>query len=100
VGEAADGQAAVKLAQELQPDVVLVDILMPIMDGLKATIAIKASCPDVEVIALTSVLDNQTVTSVIRAGATGYLLKDAEPQELAEAIKAAARGQVQLSPKV
>jgi two-component system, NarL family, response regulator LiaR len=100
IGEATDGKAAVDMALELKPDVVLMDLLMPVMDGLTATTAIKHQAPDIEVIALTSVLDDESVTKAIRAGAIGYLLKDTESQDLISAIKAAARGQVQLSPKV
>lgn len=99
VGEARNGVEAVRLAQELNPDVVLMDILMPEMDGLEATRRIRASQPDTEVIALTSVLENEKVFDAIRSGAIGYLLKDTESEELRRAIKAAAGGQVQLSPQ-
>jgi NarL family two-component system response regulator LiaR len=100
VGEAADGAQAVKLAQELKPDVVLMDLLMPVMDGIQATAIIRRELPDTEVIALTSVLEDGSVVGAVRAGAIGYLLKDAEPNELNRAIRAAGAGQVQLSPKV
>jgi DNA-binding NarL/FixJ family response regulator len=99
VGEAADGVQAVKQAQQLKPDVVLMDLLMPNMDGIQATAIIRRELPDVEVIALTSVLEDGSVVGAVRAGAIGYLLKDAEPNELNRAIRAAAAGQVQLSPK-
>lgn len=99
VGEARNGIEAVQLAQELAPDVVLMDILMPEMDGLEATRQIRALQPDTEVIALTSVLENEKVFDAIRSGAIGYLLKDTESEELCRAIKAAAAGQVQLSPQ-
>jgi len=99
VGEARNGVEAVRLAQELNPDVVLMDILMPEMDGLEATRRIRAAQPDTEVIALTSVLENEKVFDAIRSGAIGYLLKDTESEELRRAIKAAAAGQVQLSPQ-
>lgn len=99
VGEARNGVEAVQLAQELAPDVVLMDILMPEMDGLEATRQIRALQPDTEVIALTSVLENEKVFDAIRSGAIGYLLKDTESEELCRAIKAAAAGQVQLSPQ-
>lgn len=99
VGEARNGVEAVRLAQELNPDVVLMDILMPEMDGLEATRRIRAAQPDTEVIALTSVLENEKVFDAIRSGAIGYLLKDTESEELCRAIKAAAAGQVQLSPQ-
>lgn len=99
VGEAADGAAAVKLARQLQPDVVLMDLLLPVMDGVTATGHIRRELPDTEVIALTSVLENNSVFRAIQAGAIGYLLKDTEAPRLREAIKAAADGKVQLSPE-
>lgn len=99
IGEARNGVEAVQMAQELNPDVVLMDILMPEMDGLEATRRIRAAQPDTEVIALTSVLENEKVFDAIRSGAIGYLLKDTESEELRRAIKAAAAGQVQLSPQ-
>jgi two-component system, NarL family, response regulator LiaR len=99
VGEASDGHQALNLVRDLQPDVVLMDLLMPVMDGLEATAAIRREAPDTEVIALTSVLEDSSVVGAIRAGAIGYLLKDTEADELIRAIKAAAAGQVQLSPK-
>jgi two-component system, NarL family, response regulator LiaR len=98
VGEARNGAEAVNLTQKLQPDVVLMDLLMPIMDGIAATTAIRRESPDVEVVALTSVLDDTSVIEAVRAGAIGYLLKDTDSHELRRAIKAAAAGQVQLSP--
>ena len=98
VGEARDGAEAVRRARELQPDVVLMDLLMPGMDGIEATTAIRREMPDTEVVALTSVLEDDKVYGAIRAGAIGYLLKDTEADELCRAIKAAAAGQVQLSP--
>ena len=100
IGEAQDGAEALKLAQELHPDVVLMDILMPVMDGIQATAAIRQSLPDTEVIALTSVLGDNSVIDAVRAGAIGYLLKDTDANELRRAIKAAAAGKVQLSPEV
>lgn len=99
VGEAADGAEAVRLAGQLKPDVVLMDIMMPVMDGITATQVIRKEYPDVEVIALTSVLEDTSVASAIRAGAIGYLLKNTKAEELCQAIKAAAAGQVQLSPE-
>jgi NarL family two-component system response regulator LiaR len=99
IGEAENGAEAVKLAGELQPDVVLMDMLMPVMDGIEATKAIRGSMPDTEVIALTSVLEDAAVVGAIKAGAIGYLLKDTQSDELRRAIKAAAEGQVQLSPQ-
>ena len=98
VGEARDGAEAVKLAHQLQPDVVLMDLLMPVMDGVAAIAAIRRELPDTEVVALTSVLEDTSVVEAVRAGAIGYLLKDTEAHELRRAIKAAAAGQVQLAP--
>ena len=100
VGEAANGAEALRLAHELKPDVVLMDLLMPVMDGIAATEAIRREQPEVEVIALTSVLEDTAVYGAMRAGAIGYLLKDTQANELCRAIKAAAAGQVQLSPPV
>ena len=100
VGEATNGTEALRLAHELKPDVVLMDLLMPIMDGIAATGAIRRELPEVEVIALTSVLEDSAVYGAMRAGAIGYLLKDTKADELCRAIKAAAAGQVQLSPPV
>jgi two-component system, NarL family, response regulator LiaR len=99
VGEAADGLEAVRLARELRPDVVLMDLLMPAMDGIAATSAIRNDLPETEVIALTSVLESAKVVGAVRAGAIGYLLKDTQAPELRRAIKDAAAGQVQLSPQ-
>ena len=99
IGEARDGAEALLRAHELHPDVVLIDLLMPVMDGIAAIGAIRRELPDIEVIALTSVLDDSSVIGAVRAGAIGYLLKDTEADDLRRAIKAAAAGQVQLSPK-
>jgi two-component system, NarL family, response regulator LiaR len=98
VGEAANGAEAVSMARELQPDVVLMDLLMPVMDGLTAIGEIRRDLPGIEVVALTSVLEDASVVGAIRAGAIGYLLKDTNADELRRAVKAAAEGQVQLSP--
>ena len=99
VGEAADGAQALRLARELSPDVVLMDLLMPGMDGIAATEAIRRELPETEVLALTSVLEDASVVGAVRAGAIGYLLKDTQAEALCQAIKAAAAGQVQLTPK-
>jgi NarL family two-component system response regulator LiaR len=99
VGEARNGIEAVEQARRLRPDVVLMDILMPKMDGIEATRVIRSALPETEVIALTSVLEDEKVFAAIRAGAIGYLLKDTEAAELRSSIKAAAAGQVQLSPQ-
>jgi two-component system, NarL family, response regulator LiaR len=99
VGEASNGEEAVELARRLEPDVVLMDLLMPVMDGIEATRQIRRELPEVEVVALTSVLEDASVTGAIKAGAIGYLLKTTDADELCEAIKAAAAGQVQLAPE-
>jgi two-component system, NarL family, response regulator LiaR len=98
VGEAADGAEAVRLANRLRPTVVLMDLLMPELDGIAATEVIRRELPDTEVIALTSVLEDASVVGAVKAGAIGYLLKDTRGPDLRRAIKAAAAGQVQLSP--
>ena len=99
IGEAQNGAEAVRLARQLHPDVVLMDLLMPVMDGIRATEAIRREAPNVEIVALTSVLEDGLVVEAVRAGAIGYLLKDTQAHELRRAIKAAAAGQVQLSPE-
>ena len=99
VGEAADGSEALTKARELTPDVVVMDLLMPGMDGIEATAAIRRELPETEVLALTSVLEDASVVGAVRAGAIGYLLKDTQADALCQAIKAAAAGQVQLTPK-
>ncbi len=99
VGEAANGREALAMARELKPDVVLMDLLMPVMDGIAATEAIRSELPEVEVIALTSVLEDTSVSGAVRAGAIGYLLKDTDAEELKRAIQAAAEGRVHLAPE-
>lgn len=99
IAEASNGAEALQLARDLAPDVVLMDLLMPVMDGITAIGHIRRECPDVEVIALTSVLEDASVVGAVRAGAIGYLLKDTQADELRRAIKAAAAGQVQLAPQ-
>jgi DNA-binding NarL/FixJ family response regulator len=98
VGEAEDGLEAVRLARELEPDVILMDLLMPQLDGIQATARIKADMPGVEILALTSVLRDHSVSDAIQAGAIGYLLKDTKGEELVRGIRSAAEGKVQLSP--
>jgi DNA-binding NarL/FixJ family response regulator len=99
IGEAATGEEAIEASRQRRPDVVLMDLLMPGMGGVAATRMIREEMPDVEVIALTSVLADEAVTGAIRAGAIGYLLKNTEADELRRAIKSAAAGQVYLSPE-
>ncbi|WIG60050.1 MAG: Two-component transcriptional response regulator, LuxR family [Ktedonobacterales bacterium] len=99
VGEAAGGAEAIQQARLLRPNVVVMDLLMPAPDGIAATRTIRSELPETEVIALTSVLESTSMIEAIRAGAIGYLLKDAHADELRTAIKGAAAGQVQLSPQ-
>ena len=99
VGEASNGAEGIEQVRKLNPGVVLMDLVMPLMDGITAIQNIRKEFPDVEVIALTSVLEDEKVIGAVRAGAIGYLLKDTQADELCRAIKAAANGQVQLSPQ-
>jgi len=97
VGEAADGAEAIQQARLLRPDVVIMDLLMPVLDGIAATRVIRSELPETEVLALTSALESSLVVEALEVGAMGYLLKDTQATELRIAIKAAAAGQVQLS---
>ncbi|MBN9492839.1 response regulator transcription factor [bacterium] len=97
VGEAPDGAQALIRAAELRPDIILMDLLMPVMDGIEAIGRLRQDLPETEIIALTSVLEDRSVVRAVRAGAIGYLLKDTEADDLCRAIKAAAAGKVQLS---
>jgi two-component system, NarL family, response regulator LiaR len=99
-GEAATGAEALEQAARLRPHVVLMDLVMPGMDGVEATRRLHAELPEVKVIVLTSFADDDKLFPALRAGAAAYLLKDVSPQELAEAIRAAARGEVRLGPGV
>ncbi|KYD24663.1 response regulator [Parageobacillus toebii] len=100
VGEAADGKEAVERVKELQPDVVLMDLVMPVMDGVEATKKIKEIFPHVKILILTSFSDVDHVIPAIRAGASGYQLKDVEPDQLVQAIISVYRGENQLHPKI
>jgi NarL family two-component system response regulator LiaR len=100
VGEAADGDQAVELAHELRPDLILMDLLMPGCDGINATATIRRELPSVQVLALSGYLDDHLIADVLHAGAVGYLVKGIDPADLERAIRAAAAGQVQLSPEV
>lgn len=100
VGEAEDGRRAVALAETLRPDVILMDIVMPQMDGIAAIGAIKQRFPEIEIVALTSFIEEDRVTSALEAGATGYLLKDAEADDVAAAVRRAHAGEVHLDPQV
>ena len=99
VGSAADGAAAIEECVEKQPDVVLMDLEMPRMDGIEATSRIVARSPRTQVVILTSFSDRDRIVRALDAGAVGYILKDATPDEVAQAIGAAARGESPLDPK-
>ena len=100
VGEAGDGLEALELCQQLQPDVVLMDLMMPTMGGIEATRRIRTLYPDTQVIALTSFQDKKMVEGAIQAGAISYLLKKVTGDDLAAAIRSAHTGQSTLSPEV
>ena len=99
VGTAANGAEAIELAAELRPDVVLMDISMPDVDGIRATGSILEAEPETRVVMLTAFSDRDRVVAALDAGAIGYLLKDSEPQEVLEAVRAAARGDAPLAPR-
>ena len=99
-GEAADGEEAIEAAERLRPDVVLMDLVMPELDGLAAMRALRERVPGARVIVLTSFADDDKLLPALRAGAAGYLLKNAEPQELARAVRAAHAGEALLDPHV
>ena len=100
VGEAGDGQQALERAAALQPDVVLMDLHMPVLDGIAATRRLRVERPGVRVLALTTFDDDEDVFAALRAGALGYLLKDVSADRLVEAVQAAARGESVLQPSV
>ncbi|MFC9252919.1 response regulator [Amycolatopsis thailandensis] len=100
VGEAADGEEAVRLCAELHPDVALMDLRMPVLDGIAATTRLRAEQPGVQVLALTTFDDDEDVFAALRAGAVGYLLKDVSSTRLVEALVAAKRGESVLQPSV
>jgi DNA-binding NarL/FixJ family response regulator len=99
-GTAADGVEAVAAAVELRPDVILMDLQMPNLDGVGATRRISSEAPEAQVVVLTSFSDNTRIHDALDAGARGYLLKDAEAPEVVRAIRAAARGEAPLDPRV
>jgi len=99
VGGAADGAEAIRLVADTNPDVVLMDLSMPNVDGIEATRKIVAARPQAQVVVLTSVIDRERILAALDAGAVGYLLKDSEPQVLIEGIRSASRGESPLSPK-
>ncbi|RSN60471.1 DNA-binding response regulator [Amycolatopsis sp. WAC 04182] len=100
VGEAANGEEAVRRCAELRPDVALMDLRMPVLDGIAATARLRAEQPDVRVLALTTFDDDEDVFAALRAGAVGYLLKDVSSTRLVEALVAAQRGESVLQPSV
>jgi len=100
VGEAGDGLEAVAQVEKLRPDVVLLDLVMPRMDGIEAIRQIRQASPSTKVIVLTTFADDEKVFPAVRAGAAGYLLKDVEPRDLAEAIRTVNRGQGLLHPMI
>ncbi|MBW3557431.1 MAG: response regulator transcription factor [Actinobacteria bacterium] len=97
VGEAADGEEAVRLALELTPDVVLMDISMPVLDGVEATRQVRRQCPATQVVVLTMHADADLVRRALQSGAAGYLTKDCSVDEVAEAVRLAASGDVAVS---
>ena len=100
VGEAADGEQAIELAARLLPDVVLMDLSMPVLDGVAATRRVLVDSPATRVVVLTSFADPGRVVDAVAAGAIGYLLKDCDPQDVIDAVRAAARGDVPIDPRV
>ena len=99
VGEAGDGEEAVRLCRRFKPDVVLMDLLMPVMDGVAATAAVATECPDTRIIILTSFKEKDQVDGALKAGALSYLLKNVTAEELVGAIRGAVQGRPQLSPE-
>ena len=99
-GEAADGDEAIEVAAALRPDVILMDLVMPRLDGVTAMRSLREQLPQARVIVLTSFLDDDKLMPALRAGAAGYLLKNAQPQEVARAVRTAHAGETQLDPVV
>jgi DNA-binding NarL/FixJ family response regulator len=100
VGEARDGDEAVRLADELQPDVILMDVTMPEMDGVEACRQVRSQRPDTKVVMLTMHADQEVLANAIRAGACGYLVKDCSTEEIASAVRMAVSGETVLSPQL
>jgi NarL family two-component system response regulator LiaR len=100
VGEATNGAEAVTLAAQLTPDVLLLDLVMPQMDGVAAAAQIKAACSETRIVILTSFGEDDRIVPALRAGAQGYLLKDIKPEELVQAVRDTAQGKAQLAPEI
>jgi len=100
VGEANNGKEAVEKAAELKPDIILMDLNMPVMDGIEASKLIARQNPDIKVLVLTSFSDRSHIVPALQSGAAGYMLKDVEPDQLAEAIRSAYKGNIQLHPDI
>jgi DNA-binding NarL/FixJ family response regulator len=98
IGEASDGAAAVELAERLRPDVVLMDVSMPVLDGVEATRLLRQRAPEVPVVILTMHADQEVLVRAVRAGATGYLVKDCSTTEVVRTVRQAAAGETTLSP--
>jgi DNA-binding NarL/FixJ family response regulator len=100
VGEAADGAEAVRLAEELHPDVILMDVTMPVLDGVQATRQVRDRVPGTQVVILTMHADREVLVDAIRAGASGYLVKDCSTEEVVDTVRKAAAGETALSPEL
>ena len=100
VGEARDGDEAIRLAEELEPDVILMDVTMPEVDGVEATRQIKIDLPQIKIVMLTMHADQEVLAAAIRAGASGYLVKDCSTDEIANAVRMAFSGETALSPQL
>jgi two-component system, NarL family, response regulator DegU len=100
VGEARDGDEAIRLAEELRPEVILMDVTMPEVDGVEATRQIRAQFPEIRIVMLTMHADQEVLAAAIRAGASGYLVKDCSTEEIASAVRMAASGETALSPQL
>ena len=100
VGEAADGEEAVRLAEKLRPDVVLMDVTMPVLDGVGATRRVRDQVPGTQVVILTMHADREVLVDAIRAGASGYLVKDCSTEDVVDTVRKAASGETALSPEL
>jgi two-component system, NarL family, response regulator DegU len=100
VGEAPDGAEAVRLAAELEPDVILMDVTMPVLDGVEATRQVRDKVPGTQVVILTMHADREVLVDAIRAGAAGYLVKDCSTEEVVDTVRKAASGETALSPEL